>query len=259
MAQAPSHNEIIASGDNKSFKIIVTTSLTNKQQIQLSYPAPARVDQILSDSIANINQLALAQEQIQPTSSNNIFWTGAALFERFPHPRKQHVISQLTQLASLWKNEGKGEQSQAALKLAAHIDNLNIGERIFTPLDYDHVRIESTINPLVDHNLTLVLPPRPRTLLVAGAVSHPKEVSWQERRNANNYLKQVVILSNADNSDVWVIQPDGHVEQHPIAYWNNKHFDIAPGATIYLGFSSLPDDFNTINEEIVNLLRNRAS
>ncbi|MCG7588297.1 capsule biosynthesis GfcC family protein, partial [Photobacterium sp. OFAV2-7] len=202
--------------------------------------------------------LTLAQDQIQPSSSNYIFWTGAVLFERFPHPQKQRVGSQLTQLASLWKNEGKNEQSQAAIKLATHIENLKIGERIFTPLDYDHVRIEPAINPLVNHDMTLVLPPRPRTVLVAGAVSHPKEVSWQERRNANSYLKQVVTLNNANNSEVWIIQPDGQVEQHPIAYWNQKHFDIAPGAAIYLGFSSLPDEFNTINEDIVNLLRNRA-
>lgn len=258
MAQTTSHEGAVTSKENQSVRITVKTSLDSKYQLELNYPIPVRVNQILSDSIANINQLPLAQEQTQLVSSNNIFWTGAALFERFPHPQKQHVISQLKQLASLWKGDGEREQSQAALKLAAYIENLKIGQRIFTPLDYDQVRIESAKNPLVNHDMTLVLPSRPSTVLITGSITEPKAVSWQERGNANSYLKQVVILSNSNNSEVWVVQPDGHVEQHPIAYWNKKHFDIAPGATIYLGFSSLPDEFKSINEDIVNLLRNRA-
>ena len=258
MAQAPSHEDAVASRESQPVKITVKTSLNSKHQLELNYHAPIRVNQILSDSIANINQLTLAQDQIQPSSSNYIFWTGAALFERFPHSRKQHVISQLTNLASLWKNEGEEEQSQAALKLATNINKLIIGQRIFTPLDYDLVRIDPVTNPQVNDDMTLVLPSRPSTVLIIGAVTAPKAVSWQERGSANNYLNQVVTLSNSDNSKVWVIQPDGQVEQHPIAYWNQKHLDIAPGATIYLGFSSLPNEFNIINEDIVNLLRNRA-
>ena len=258
MAQPPSHEDTVTSKENQSVKITVKTSLDSKHQLELNYPIPVRVNQILSDSIANINQLALTQKQTQFASSNDIFWTGAALFERFPNSQKQLVVSQLTQLASLWEREGKEEQRQAALKLAAYIENLKVGQRIFTPLDYDLVRIEPAKNPLVNNDMTLVLPSRPSTVLITGAVTEPKVVSWQERGSANIYLKQIVILSNSDNSEVWIIQPDGHVEQHPIAYWNKKHFDIAPGATIYLGFSSLPDAFKSINEDIVNLLRNRA-
>lgn len=259
MAQAPSHEDAVTSKESQPVKITVKASLDSKHQLELNYPVPVRVNQILSDSIANINQLPLAQEQTQLASSNDIFWTGAALFERFPHPQKQGVVSQLKQLASLWKREGKEEQRQAALKLAAYIENLKVGQRIFTPLDYDLVRIEPAKNPLVNNDMTLVLPSRPSTVLITGAVTEPKAVSWQERGSASTYLKQVLTLNNANNSEVWVVQPDGHVEQHPIAYWNQKHFEIAQGATIYLGFSSLPDEFNTINEDIVNLLRNRAS
>ncbi|MGF1730502.1 capsule biosynthesis GfcC family protein [Photobacterium kasasachensis] len=258
MAQTPSHEDAVTSRENQPVKITVKTSLDSKHQLELNYPVPVRVNQILSDSITNINQLALAQEQIKPTFSNTIFWTGAALYERFPHPQKQRVVNRLKQLASLWKKEGEGEQSQAAFNLAAYIENLILGQRIFTPLDYDHVRIDSARNPLANHDLTLLLPPRPSSVLITGAIAQSKGVSWQERGNANSYLKHVVTLSNSDNSEAWVIQPDGQVEQHPIAYWNQKHFDIAPGATIYLGFSSLPDEVNTINEDIVNLLRNRA-
>jgi len=251
LAQAPSNEESVSSStDSQSLNVIVTTSLNNQHQLQLSYPAPVRIEQVLRDSIANINQLTLSNEQ----AKGSIFWTSAALFKYFPHSQKQHVISQLELLA---KNK-KGEQRQAVLSLVAQLQQLQIGQRIFTPLDYDQIRVNSARNPLVSQNMTLVLPSRPSTVLITGAVLQTKWVNWQERLDANGYLEQVVLLSNAENSKAWVIQPDGKVEQHPIAYWNQNHLDIAPGAAIYLGFSSLPAEFSTINEDIVNLLRNRA-
>lgn len=249
-AQAPSNEESVPSYNSQSLNVIVTTSLNNKHQLQLSYPAPVRIEQVLRDSIANINQLTLSNEQ----AKGSIFWTSAALFKYFPHPQKQHVISQLKLLANHWK----GEQRQAVLSLVAQLQQLQIGQRIFTPLDYDQVRVNSALNPLVSQNTTLVLPSRPSTVLIIGAVLQTRWVNWQERLDANGYLEQVVSISSSDNSEAWVIQPDGKVEQHPIANWNQNHLDIAPGAAIYLGFSSLPAEFSTINEDIVNLLRNRA-
>ncbi len=56
---------------------------------------------------------------------------------------------------------------------------------------------------------------------------------------ANDYLAQVTPIDIAANSYVTVIQPDGVIQQHSIAYWNNNHADIAPGAIIYLGYQSL--------------------
>ncbi|RWX57629.1 polysaccharide synthesis [Photobacterium chitinilyticum] len=251
LAQTPSNEENAPSSSNsQSLKVIVTTSLSNKHQLQLSYPTPVRIKQVLSDSIANINQLTLSNEQ----AKGSIFWTSAALFKYFPHSQKQHVISQLELLAAHWK----GDKRQAVLSLVAQLQQLQIGQRIFTSLDYDQIRVNSAQNPLVSQSMTLVLPPRPNSVLITGAVLQTKWVTWQERFDANNYLEHVVSISSSDNSEAWVIQPDGKVEQHPIAYWNQNHLDIAPGAAIYLGFSSLPAEFSTINKDIVNLLRNRA-
>jgi len=259
LAQAPSNEESVSSSsDSQSLNVIVTTSLNNKHQLQLSYPAPVRIEQVLSDSIANIKQLTLSNEQAQSTTTvtatGSIFWTSAALFKYFPHSQKQYVIGQLELLAAHWK----GDKRQAVLNLVAQLQQLQIGQRIFTSLDYDQIRVNSAQNPLVSQGMTLVLPPRPSTLLVTGAVLQTKWVTWQERFDAESYLEQVVSISSSDNNEAWIIQPDGKVEQHPIAYWNQNHLDIAPGAAIYLGFSSLPSEFSTINEDIVNLLRNRA-
>ncbi|WP_328283792.1 capsule biosynthesis GfcC family protein [Photobacterium carnosum] len=57
---------------------------------------------------------------------------------------------------------------------------------------------------------------------------------------------------------VTVIQPDGVIQQHPIAYWNNNHNDIAPGAIIFIGYQSLFHNYSELNHAISLMLINRT-
>ena len=75
---------------------------------------------------------------------------------------------------------------------------------------------------------------------------------------SEEYLAQVTPLTIAANSEVTVIQPDGVIQQHPIAYWNNNHNDIAPGAIIYLGYDALFHDYSGLNQAISSMLINRT-
>ncbi|MGF1862448.1 capsule biosynthesis GfcC family protein [Photobacterium profundum] len=245
-----SNSDTLTSTGTQSFAIKVTPSSQRERQLQLSYSAPVRLKQVLSDSLIHLP--AFLANDVKTDS--RIYWTGAALFKSFPHSQQHAVVDQLNQLATHWQ----GNQQRAALNLSQQIEQLTMGERIFTSLDYDNVRLNKQANPLITQSLTLILPTRPEQILVLGALDKPVWIKWQTRLDAETYLKQSKPLSNANNSDAWVIQPDGTVEQHPIAYWNRDHHDIAPGAIVYLGFSSLPDGFETLNKDIINLLRNRA-
>jgi len=247
---AISNSNTLTSTNVQPFAIKVTPSSQRERQLQLSYATPVRMKQVLSDSLTNLP--AFLANDVKTDS--RIYWTGAALFKTFPHPQQHAIAAQLNQLATHWHDE----QQQAALNLSQQIEQLTTGERIFTSLDYDNVRLNKQANTLITHNLTLILPPRPEQILMLGALEKPIWTKWYTRLDAEAYLKQSKPLSSANNSDAWVIQPDGTVEQHPIAYWNRDHHDIAPGAIVYLGFSSLPKGFETLNEDIINLLRNRA-
>ena len=230
--------------------VMLTSSQSQRQQLQLHYPAPVRLEQILADSLANLSQLPVSTaQQGQP-----VYWTGAGVFTAFPHRDKASVLNQINTLA----NQSEAKKREVLIKLATTIKPLPIGERVFTPLDYDQIRINKADNPLVQQNITLVLPSRPSTVLVLGAVNKPQYLPWQPRTDAGNYLSQALPAEMADNSLATVIQPDGKVEQHPIAYWNQNHQDIAPGAIIYLGLASLPSGYNNLNDDIIHLLRNRA-
>ncbi len=251
---AISNSDTLTSTNVPPFAIKVTPSSQRKRQLQLSYSTPVRMKQVLSDSLTHLP--AFLANDVKTDS--RIYWTGAAIFRAFPHPQQHAVVTQLNQLATYWHNEQQQPQQQAALNLSQQIEQLITGERIFTSLDYDNVRLNKQANTLITYNLTLILPPRPEQILVLGALDKPVWAKWHTRFDAEAYLKQSKPLSNANDNDAWVIQPDGTVEQHPIAYWNRDHHDIAPGAVVYLGFSSLPKSFETLNEDIINLLRNRA-
>ncbi|GAB6264336.1 hypothetical protein PSSHI_45800 [Photobacterium sp. R1] len=172
------------------------------------------------------------------------------------------VILQLQQLAQQVRNK-KPETSHSLQILANALSAPLPGQRIIQSLDRDSVRISPDKNPGLNGQFRLQVITRPETVKVFGAFLQPNvedskiKLSWQERKNATDYLQQVTSLTISNPDYLWVIQPDGKAEQHNIAYWNRNHKDIAPGATIYLPFTSLPDGYESLNDDIVDLLKQR--
>ncbi|GHA39025.1 capsule biosynthesis GfcC family protein [Photobacterium aphoticum] len=235
------------------------TTQTAPQALQFSYPAPVRLEQVLSDTLQHLTQLPVpAIHNGTAVSNQTLYWPAASLFTRFPHPDKSAVIDALSTLIA----DSDTDEARVFTALKQQLSVLPIGERIFTSLDYDAVRIDASANPLVNQSVTLVLPPKPTQVLVLGAVQQPGFFPWQPRQSVDAYFDQARVASygmtQANNSDAIVIQPDGTVETHTFAYWNHQHRDIAPGATVYLPFADLPREAASLNDEIVNLLRNRA-
>ncbi|AJR09508.1 polysaccharide synthesis [Photobacterium gaetbulicola] len=238
-----------------AFTVQVFNSRSQTEHLQLNYTQAVRLEQVLADTVANLSLLTVSNA----ATNQPIYWTGASLFQGFPHPEKAHVVTQLEKTAQLVDVDEKGSFQQ----LAEQIDQYNIGARVFTPLDYDFVRIDKSSNPMVSAQqysepLTLVVPSRPDSVWVLGAIENNGKQPWQPRTSASKYLKQAGSTAYGDNSVTTVIQPDGTVEQHPIAYWNKSHMDIAPGAIVYLSFDNLPTGYRHLNDEIINLLRNKA-
>ncbi|WP_237156998.1 capsule biosynthesis GfcC family protein [Photobacterium rosenbergii] len=241
--------------ESDAFTVQVYNSRNQTEHLKLNYTQAVRLEQVLADTIANITLLPTTEEN----SNQPVYWTGAGLYRGFPHPNKASIIRQLEKASELVDPTERDIFRQ----LATQLNQLKIGERVFTPLDYDLVRINKASNPIISAQqfpgpMTLVLPSRPDSVWVLGAVQHNSEQPWVARTSANQYLEQVGTTSYSDNSTATIIQPDGTVEMHPIAYWNKDHMDIAPGAIVYLGFNNLPTGYQSLNDEIINLLRNKA-
>lgn len=234
--------------------LTVTTSAYANQQAQLNYSAPVRIEQTLEDGLAQLQNTQAPASKTQP-----VYWLGAALIDMQNtaalEKKRQSVLTQLRQMGA---NSDDSQYISKLAQLAQFIRNIHLGQRVFQPLDRDHVRITAKHNPLLDGRFMLVLPPRPHSITVVGAVSKMGDMTWLPQASSQDYLEKAYPLENADNSYVWIIQPDGHALKHPIAYWNAKQQDIAPGATIFVSYAATFENYDTLNDNIIELLRNRT-
>ena len=100
----------------------------------------------------------------------------------------------------------------------------------------------------------------PNAITVIGAIesNSPIVLPLIEHTSIDNYLKQVELSTNADNTQIAVIQPDGFVQMTEFTLWKNNPVYLAPGAVVYVPFSSLPSELSSLNESIIQLLRNKA-
>ncbi|MGR5146661.1 capsule biosynthesis GfcC family protein [Photobacterium alginatilyticum] len=240
----------------QSTHVVLKSTANSSVQITLDYDSPVRLEQLLRDSQGYINKQGdINAEFLSPP---DIYWTGASLINTQQTLNKSGIINALENERAIWANQQDTARASALSALTQWIENNIENLRLHLALDYDAILINPSLNPVVTGRFTLILPSRPKHVLVLGATSEPNLVEWQERKQANDYLDEVQILESAANSYAWVIQPDGVVEKHPIAYWNQNHMDIAPGATIYLGYKSFLNSNKDLNQEIVKLLKNRV-
>ena len=189
----------------------------------------------------------------------SIYWLGAALLDTNNTAELEVTRKQvLQQLADMGEQVDNSQYIAKLAKFAQFLRNIKLGQRVNQPLDLDLVRITDAYNPVIDGDFLLVLPPRPTTVTVVGAVAQIGEQAWQSRASSKDYLKHAGLLDNAEDSFVWIIQPDGNAIKQPIAYWNHQAQDIAPGAILFVEFSELFADHAELNNNIIELLKNRA-
>lgn len=232
---------------------------SQRKQITLNYASAVRTEQVLKDA-----QLQIAKHALLTTP---VYWLQAAIFT---HPLEQEKSALLTLITTQQGEFDQDDERYTALaKLHQFIASNHFAKRAPLELDYDQARITSSANPLLSGELTLQLPARSEQVWVLGAITEAGAVKWQQRQSTAEYLEQAKAISAAENDTAVVIQPDGKVETHPIAYWNDRHHDVAPGAIIYLPFTDgwlTPLDnlgfdasgFNEINQAVVSLLRERV-
>lgn len=244
--------------------IYVSPSIQTERLLHLQYSAPVRVSQILQDSLQNLDKLSLPNGQ----NTSAVYWTNASLFTQ----KSDNHISALKRrvlnnMSVIYHMLGSTTEKASFDAYRSWLSTLTTQKRAMYALDFDAVRVKTENNPELANDMLLVLPPRPNSVKIVGAISETIYTSrqsgflqrpWTERSNAADYLKSLVRFQAADSSYVWVIQPDGETEQHPVAYWNSEHKDIAPGAIIYVPFASLPDGAAFFNDKMIALLRNSA-
>lgn len=239
-------------------QVYVSTSLESNTAFTVSFDVAPRVSQLVSEGAKIIRPHLLSQAQAH--QSELIYWQGVSLFSNTLSDETAELLesvkADLHTLSAKWADDANYKKSVDAL--IGYIEDSTFRERLNVPVDEDLYLMGSRINPLVEGDLTLILPPRPEQVTVIGAVAEPKQVPFLTLSDANAYLALVDPLNTFGISEVAVVAPNGERATHNIAYWNGQDQNIPPGAMIFVPFQRLPFGLSSLNETLPRLLQHRV-
>ncbi|WP_059021747.1 capsule biosynthesis GfcC family protein [Vibrio coralliirubri] len=249
---------------------IKTTIELPLQGVTLEYKDNVRLLQVLDDANASSN--------VNDNSGIGYFPLSAQLFDKTNteanksnkvnediEANKRNVFNQLDAFAV--------EEPEAKLvkKQLASFQYLN---RVFIELDRNAVISQSDKNPLLVSSsntnkpsdsqtqaFSLYLPQRPTSIQLMGVMKESVTMNLIENGTLNDYLDVLpngFVGESADKSVAYVVQPDGVVQTIQYAYWNEQPVYLAPGAIVFMAFYSLPSEYSTLNQDIVDLLRHKV-
>lgn len=230
----------------------VSVFVDEQQRTNIRFNEPPRADQLITNAL---QQLKL--------SSLDIDWQHAALFETSDSfALKTEVLMRLANEEDFAPRQQKPYWRTLRDELRA----MAFAPRIFTPLDPDVTRIDALQNPRLSGQYHLRFDTQVNQVFVLGAVKQSGKFAWQQRHGALYYASQAGLLNDA-TSFITVIQPDGSVEKHSVAYWNSDFAEVAPGAIVYVPMPTHspilalnpPQESFTTNALVAELLRNAWS
>ncbi|OOE87217.1 capsule biosynthesis GfcC family protein [Salinivibrio sp. AR640] len=210
------------------------------------YAQPPRLSQAVSEALTATN-----------ATIDRVYWLGAGLYDiTLPSRLAPRALAATENQAAIHANPIKRRWQ----RLTHQLQQFTVARRAKVRLDPDLLRVDKSKNPRIDGQWQLVLPTRPTHVWVLGDIDAPGRYAWSTRQSASDYLDEAT-ASTRGHSYAWVVQPDGAIEKHAIAYWNRSHQNIAPGAVVYLplpakALASYPDTGNA-NQLVLDYLSNR--
>ncbi|HAS6349089.1 TPA: polysaccharide synthesis protein [Vibrio vulnificus] len=214
--------------------------------LQLNYPQPVRLEQVLLDA---------QQQNRQQNSSSNAqalsFHEGFQLFNLNKQAEADalllHVRQQLIELA---KDE---DYRQASRLLLAQLEKHQYGYRESMNLDVDTVRLQAELNPALPGHYALKQTSRENKVFLLGLIDL-KTAPFSAQLKVADYIATSTLNNNGNKSEAWVIAPNGNSSKVGYSYWNNQHMSVLPGSTIFIGFNASNDELQALESDIVKLL-----
>ncbi|OBT19360.1 hypothetical protein A9263_15275 [Vibrio cyclitrophicus] len=255
---------------------VKTTIELPLQGVTLEYQTNVRLLRVLDDANANassnangtIGYFPLSAQLFDITNTEATAVTGfkeANQANESIEAKKRNVLNQLEAFAV--------EEPEANL-VRQQLASFQYLNRVFIELDRNAVISQSDKNPLLvssSHTnkpsdsqtqaFSLYLPQRPTSIQLMGAMKESVTMNLIEHGTLNDYLDALpngFVGESADKSVAYVVQPDGVVQTIQYAYWNEQPVYLAPGAIVFMAFYSLPSEYSTLNQDIVDLLRHKV-
>lgn len=240
-----------------------TTITLTQQGIGLEYDQSVRLDRVLSDAL---NQLYFDQEYVVQEYAAQTDSANASSYSPYPEGYKLFNLDKQSQADALFNNvvqqlealRSDIDYQQNAAMLLQQLKQLSFAYREDINLDLDAIRLDPSLNPSLPGSYALELNSRPDTILFFGLVEQTQQ-PFSASKQLGDYIQQTALLAQSNNSDAWVISPDGSTQKVGFAYWNNQHMNLMPGSTVFIGFNSsglsvFDNDLEKLEQDIVTLL-----
>ncbi len=278
LSSASAASDLVTPERSSSIKTTIELPL---QGVTLEYQTNVRLLRVLDDANANassnangtIGYFPLSAQLFDETNTEATAVTGFKEANESIEAKKRNVLNQLEAFAV--------EEPEANL-VRQQLASFQYLNRVFIELDRNAVISQSDKNPLLvssSHTnkpssdaikrvstsetqaFSLYLPQRPTSIQLMGAMKESVTMNLIEHGTLNDYLDALpngFIGESADKSVAYVVQPDGVVQTIQYAYWNEQPVYLAPGAIVFMAFYSLPSEYSTLNQDIVDLLRHKV-
>jgi hypothetical protein len=200
------------------------------------------------DYIAPNGRLSGAIVSAGPTS--DAFLPGAS-FNR-ASARREQVRSRaglsysLAQLATTEDPQLRGIAQRLQQWVATH----EATGRVPILVDARLMQAQPQHDAIIEADDRLFIPARPTSVQVLGAVDSPCNLPHRPLKSAQQYLAECPRSKGADRDKIYIIQPDGVVQELGVSAWNRSDpKTIAPGGYLYVPIAesrlrSLDPDFN---------------
>ncbi|MEZ9634392.1 capsule biosynthesis GfcC family protein [Vibrio cyclitrophicus] len=270
LSSASAASDLVTPERSSSIKTTIELPL---QGVTLEYQTNVRLLRVLDDANANassnangtIGYFPLSAQLFDETNTEATAATGFKEANESIEAKKRNVLNQLEAFAV--------EEPEANL-VRQQLASFQYLNRVFIELDRNAVISQSDKNPLLvssSHTnkpsdsqtqaFSLYLPQRPTSIQLMGAMKESVTMNLIEHGTLNDYLDALpngFVGESADKSVAYVVQPDGVVQTIQYAYWNEQPVYLAPGAIVFMAFYSLPSEYSTLNQDIVDLLRHKV-
>ncbi len=225
-------------------------------RVTVYYPGQSQTT--LISGLQNLQQLTA-----RPELAGRTWWPGTVIAERgataAAEGQQRQLLARLSALAGELRQDNDAELAATVETISRQLAAIRVTGRQFVSLDQDQIRLIDGANRSLRGEYSVYTLNRPTSIRVFGAVTPGGSQPFQVSRDVSDYLQTHQYLQGADKSEAWVILPEGASQQVPVAYWNRRHNELAPGSVVYVGFSrwALPRAYKDLNEQIVSLLTHR--
>lgn len=219
---------------------------------------PGQSQPVVVNGASRLEQVAL-----NPALAGRTWWPGTVIAEQLATAvqleHQRQLVARLSAFGSELRQDNDGDLADTVERVRSQIAALRVTGRQFVSMDPDVIRLEPGANYALSGEYTVYALAKPTSVQVFGAVTPTGPQPYLVGRDIDDYLVSHQRLSGAEKSYAWLILPNGQSQQVPVAYWNRRHNEAAPGSIIFVGFSSwsLPRAYRDLNEQIVSLLTHR--